>query len=77
MKCLAALNHGPPYFEICPRFTITAQGETPSSDWAYDAVSVDDGQAVVLVGKSSTYLHAVKLDSGGQQLWEWRVSFGG
>lgn len=39
----------------------------------HDAASVDDGDAVVLVGTTSAYLVAVKLDSNGNELWVWAV----
>jgi len=48
-------------------------GGTSTYDCLYGAVSVDDGQAVVLTGKSRTSLFAVKLDSDGNKQWEWEV----
>lgn len=51
------------------------QGGDSTNDQLYDAASVDDGNAVVLVGKGSTYLVAVKLDSSGNELWKWEVGF--
>ena len=61
----------------CSCLILTAQWGKTIRDRVYGAVSVDDGRAVVLVGGSYFDLLAIKLDSGGNKLWEWRVSWFG
>lgn len=51
------------------------QGEDWGDDRFFGAVSVDDGDGVVLVGERSVFMVAVKLDSNGNELWKWEVRF--